>query len=148
MPWDIVSQVLIYDILALYRVVSMPVDGYVSKSTKKYSQILTNPPEKCRTFDLELDAIKKYKEMGTYDVEDLDMITKYDVRVGDILLIRDTVRQEAYVVKSTEYLELEPYTPFFKHYDCLIKPFTGRIQLTNDSYVTFEKEYFPIDLYD
>lgn len=141
---DIVDVAFVDNMLAVYRPIDPP-DALLMSDDKLYTLLTTDKP--CRLFDIDTDSLKDYKEQGEYKTPLRDMLTKYPVQPGDIVVILDQVRTNAFYVKSSEYLSLEPFVKLFKHYVCMLEVFTGIITVDNNGLTEtrFMPEFHGID---
>lgn len=141
---DIVSIILIHKILKVYRQQVVPTTGIVSKGDRRY--VLHAENKACRIFNKEEDGFSKNITNDEYNQSKFDFICKFNIDEGDVIYVQDEMRIYPYVVKEVEYLGLEPFTKFFKHYSCVVYPFTGKVQLVDDTYAQIPLIKNSIDL--
>ena len=143
MGHDVVSQACIHNIVNLYRIMNPQPTQLFETRDRVYELIQSNIP--CRIFNIEEDNLKNYDDQGEYKFDLRDIITKYPIEVGDILYIEDEVRKDAYYVKSSEFLSLEPYVYLFKHYQGQLKKYSGDLLLNDGSTISFPMEFYGVN---
>lgn len=140
---DIISVLMNHNILKVYREAESE-DGILIHNKRIFKIAAEN--KKCRLFDITSDEIKEYKEKGEYKEGMVELMSKYDLKIGDIVSVQDEVRINHFYIRSVEFLSLEPLVSLFKNYQYVCVPFSGIITLENNSEINLYPDYIGGDV--